>query len=90
MKHFKHEYKALDNWGGEYMRDAFTVGELPHHKRAAALKQAALKLGIQKIEFGVPIWDTIGMLKCDVAVDERRWLLYKGCDLPLMYVNAGG
>lgn len=87
MKVYSATYKAFGEQG-EYSRPAKTVGELPHGDVKSALQQAATKLGVNSIQFGIPIWATLGMTKMDVVNDSRKWLMFTGSDLPLTLVNS--
>lgn len=84
---FEVEYLAFGG-KGEYRRPAIRVGELPHNQIGPALRQAAANLGVSAIQFGVPIWRTLGMTKAQYANDRRRWLRFRGAELPLAYVNV--
>lgn len=68
---------------GNYVRKAVSVGELPHSMRLDALKVAAQVLGVQQIQYGVPIYRTLGMTKTELMADRRQWLRFSGESLPL-------
>lgn len=75
-------YFAFGEQGG-YVRKALNVGELPHALRQNALKLAADVLGIEYIQYGVPIYRTLGLTKSDLDTDKRQWLRFTGETLPL-------
>lgn len=77
-------YSAIGE-DGEYTRQAFSVGELPDHLRLVALQKAANVLGLEAIQFGVPIFHTLGMTRRQAEMDGRGWIMYAGADLPLDY-----
>ncbi len=86
MKKYKAMYEAFGEQGAT-MRPARIVGELPHSERKSALQQAAQRLNIEKISFGVPIWKTLGLTRNAAKSDGRPWLVYTGDSLPLEYVQ---
>ena len=63
---------------GEYIRKAKTVGELPHPMRRKALKVAAEKLNVEKIQFGVPIYRTLKLTRSELIKNKRQWLVHSG------------
>lgn len=72
---------------GDYERVARTVGELPTPaERVDALRAAAARFGIARIQYGIPIWQTLGLTKGAFLADSRQWLRYTGEALPLTYV----
>jgi hypothetical protein len=68
---------------GSYVRKALNVGELPHALRKPALEQAADVLDIEYIQYGVPIYQTLGLTKSELDADKRQWLRFTGETLPL-------
>lgn len=83
----KPDYRALGR-NGEYIRPARYVHELDHADRAPALEQAARNLGIERIFFGQHVYMTLGMSYRQAQADGRPWLLFRGAELPLEYVNG--
>lgn len=68
---------------GSYVRKALNVGELPHGLRQPALELAADVLNIEHIQYGVPIYQTLGLTKSEIDKDKRQWLWFTGETLPL-------
>lgn len=72
--------------GEEYStRQAFTIGELAPHLRAAALRKAEKVLGVQALELNTPIYESAGLTKTEAERDGRSFLRYLAADLPLDY-----
>ena len=74
---------------GEYVRPARVVGELPHVLRGPALTRAAQVLGLERISFGVPIWQTLKLTPRERDSDARAWVRCSGGDLPLSLFWSG-
>ena len=71
---------------GDIVRPATTVGELPGVKlRKFVLQEAANILGVEKIQYGIPIFKTLKLTRQQAETDGREWLLSSGCDLKLKY-----
>lgn len=68
---------------GNFIRKARTVGELPHSLSMAALKVAANRLGVKQIQYGVPVYRTLGFTRSELDKDSRHWLKHTGESLPL-------
>lgn len=75
------KYEAFGQ-NGPYLRQARTIGELPHSLRKPAMEIARNHLGAQ-IKFGTEIGPANGMTRREIEADSRAWLQLKGCDLPL-------
>lgn len=81
-------YIAFDGKSGEdYARNALTIGELPNAKmRMAATRAAARVFGVEKVEYGVPIFKTLGLTRTEafeVCKSGKLWILSTGEDIKL-------
>lgn len=77
------DYESIDKNGNPYIRKARVVGELDHKDRFPALKIIADILGVERIAFGAPLWDTLGMTKEEAIETGNKYLLLKGDEMPL-------
>jgi len=84
----EYDYEALNRDGFPYWRKARVVGELPHGKRADALKSLVEGLGVGRIYFGVPLFATLGLTKNEAKKDSRGYLLFSGDDMPLSLLKT--
>ena len=81
--------KTVDSKGRSYMRLAATVGELPTPTmRRQALEAIQRATGIAKIQYSVPVYQTLGLRLSQVSLHKRDWLLLKGKDLPLSLLEG--
>lgn len=76
--------EALNNKGEPYTRLASTVDDLPTPlMRTLAIQAIQRTTGIDKIHYGVPVYQTLGISKQQALRDKRTWLMLRGADLPL-------
>ena len=73
--------------GQDYARKSEIIDDLPNSKlRLLATAAAAKVFGIEKIEYGVPIYQTMGLTKTEafeVCRNGKMWILSKGADVKL-------
>lgn len=82
--------KSPDHKGRSYVRLASTVGELPTPTmRRQALEAIQRVTGIAKIQYSVPVYQTLGLRLSQAQLNSKRdWLLLKGKDLPLSLLEG--
>lgn len=84
MKYTGIPYEALDSAGKPAIRDAATIGELPHEARQAACGEAAEGIGqliglapVRAIPFGAPVFEAFGLTRPKAKVHAQADLLLK-------------
>ena len=68
---------------GDFIREARTIGELPHELVAPVMLQAKAAMGLDCLSYGVQIWRSLGMRPSKVEADSRDYLKLRGEELPL-------
>jgi len=56
--------------------------------RMQAIKEIQRATGIQKIQYGVPVYRTLGLTQHQANHDGRPWLRLRGADLPLSLLKG--
>lgn len=84
-------YEGLDSQGRSVIREARTIGELPHEARLSACRMATKAIGEligmvprKSISFGLPVFEAFGMSRPEAKAHHHAdLLLVSGCDVKL-------
>jgi len=77
--------EALNKNGNPYMRQPNVVRELNHKDVKDVLIKIAKKFGVNKIEYGVPLYLTLGLTKKQAR--KNYYYMLRGCDMPLSLLD---